>query len=193
MTERYLDLLRHGEVQGGVRFRGNCDDPLSEQGWSQMSQALTDAPTWTSIISSPLRRCAAFATRCAETHDVPLVFMDALKERDFGSWEGRATDEIAPEDLACFWNDPVGFTPPGAEPFAEFRARVLDGWRQILTRTDPHTLVVTHGGVIRMIIAEILMMPGQATLLIEVPYASRTRLRIHEPPGRPSLVFHRGT
>ncbi len=175
-----------------MRFRGHCDTPLSEQGWSQMSQALTDAPTWSAIVSSPIRRCAEFATCCAETHGVALTFMDALKERDFGSWNGRTTQEIAPKDLESFWSDPVGFTPPDAEPFGDFQARVLDGWRKILTHPDPHTLLITHGGVIRLIIAEVLMMPDQATLLLEVPYASRTRLHLYPPPGRPSLVFHHG-
>lgn len=191
VTDRYVDLVRHGEVAGGVCFRGCSDDPLSDLGWAQMSQAVADAPTWTSIISSPLKRCADFAARFAETHALPLERMDALRERDFGAWERLPAHEIATEDLTRFWDDPAGFTPPDAEPFDAFRTRVLEGWEQLLRRPDPHSLVITHGGVIRLILAELLQMPTSSLLLIEVPHACRTRIRIPEPPGRASLVFHR--
>lgn len=176
---------------GGACFRGRSDDTLSDLGWAQMSQAVADAPTWTGIVSSPLKRCADFAERFAETHALGLDRVDALRERDFGSWEGLAANEIAPEDLGRFWADPASFTPPGAEPFSDFRTRVLDAWRQILKRPDRHTLVITHGGVIRTILADLLTMPDSALLLIEVPHACRSRIRVHAPPGRPSLVFHR--
>ena len=193
MTDRYVDLLRHGEAQGGIRFRGSSDDPLSDFGWAQMSQAVADAPTWTRIVSSPLARCSAFAERFAETHGLSLELVDALRERDFGDWEGLPPHEIAAAELGRFWDDPTSFTPPGAEGFAEFRDRVLEGWRDILDRPEPHTLVITHGGVIRIILADLLMMPPAALLLIEVPFACRTRIRVTDPPGRPTLVFHRGT
>nr|WP_242482364.1 histidine phosphatase family protein [Thiocystis violacea] len=187
-----MDLVRHGEVEGGPCFRGRSDDPLSGLGWAQMSQAVADAPTWTHIISSPLKRCADFAERFAETYKLPLERMDALRERDFGAWDGVPTHEIPPDDLSRFWEAPAEFNPPEAETFTDFRARVLEGWHQILRRPDPHTLVITHGGVIRTILTDLLMMPPSALLLIEVPYACRTRIRAPEPPGRPSLVFHRG-
>ena len=32
----YLDLLRHGETEGGTRYRGTTDDPLTAAGWEQM-------------------------------------------------------------------------------------------------------------------------------------------------------------
>lgn len=191
MTDRYLDLLRHGAVRGDASFRGTTDEPLTDLGWSQMSQAVTDSPTWTHIVSSPLKRCAEFAERFAETHGLPLEIMDALRERDFGDWEGLPAHEIPEADLARFWEDPAGFDPPGAEPFADFSARVLAAWDQIRRHGSPHTLVITHGGVIRVILASLLMMPAQALLLIEVPHGSRTRLRVPDPPGRPSLIFHR--
>ncbi|NEV63117.1 histidine phosphatase family protein [Thiorhodococcus minor] len=191
MTDRHVDLLRHGEVAGGVCFRGRSDDPLSDLGWAQMSQAVADAPTWTSILSSPLQRCAAFGECFADTHALRLERVDALSERDFGAWEGMPAHEIATEDLTRFWADPASFTPPEAEPFEAFRRRVLETWQKLLERPDPHSLVITHGGVIRVILAELLQMPTTSLLLIDVPHACRTRIRIPKPPGRPSLVFHR--
>ena len=60
MNETHVDLLRHGEVEGGERYRGSTDDALSARGWEQMRAAVGDACAWTGIVSSPLKRCAEF-------------------------------------------------------------------------------------------------------------------------------------
>ena len=39
-TRAVIELLRHGEPKGGHRVRGRIDDPLSEQGWTQMQRAV---------------------------------------------------------------------------------------------------------------------------------------------------------
>jgi len=56
-----IDLLRHGDVEGGDVFRGSSDDPLSDDGWRQMQDALEDKSGWDVIITSPLQRCCEFA------------------------------------------------------------------------------------------------------------------------------------
>ena len=199
MTDRFVTLLRHGEVQGGARFRGGHDDPLSEIGWAQMQavaaredQPSADPPRrWDRILSSPARRCAEFAGRLAAVRDLPLTLSWAFGERCFGSWEGLAAHQIPAVELTRFWDDPVGYTPPGAEPFDDFRGRVLAGWAGLLAEDQaPHTLVVTHGGTIRVIAASVLGLGDPSGILIEVPPACTTRLRLPRPPGRPSLMAH---
>ncbi|MTW21593.1 histidine phosphatase family protein [Allochromatium palmeri] len=193
MSEPLVDLLRHGDVQGGACFRGERDDPLSALGWEQMRRATASVGTtgWTRIIASPARRCADFARELSAACGLPLSVMDAFRERAFGDWEGRPVDTIPSHELQRFWNDPVGYTPPRAEPFAEFRARVLAAWHELLDGDDEsHTLLITHGGVIRVLVAEVLRMSDTGLLLLEVPHACLTRLRIYPPPGRPSLIAH---
>nr|WP_207280918.1 histidine phosphatase family protein [Thiocystis violacea] len=185
-----MDLLRHGEPEGGTRFRGTLDDPLSPLGWEQMRRATAGAGDWTRVISSPSRRCLAFARELAETHAIALAECAALRERDFGDWEGLAPDQIPSQALQAFWDDPVGYAPPGAEPFPDFRARVLGAWGDLLRASEAQTLVVTHGGVIRVLLAEVLRMADEALLSLEVPHACLSRLRLYPPPGRASLVFH---
>jgi broad specificity phosphatase PhoE len=55
---------------------------------------------------------------------------------------------------------------------------------------EPFTLIVSHGGVMRVVLAELLRIPPEAAILVEVPPACLTRLRIPDPPGRPSLMRH---
>ncbi len=186
-----IDLLRHGECVGAPCFRGGRDDPLSDEGWDQMEQATAGLATLSQIISSPSRRCAAFAESLALRLGLPLLLMDDFRERNFGVWEGLTAAEIPPAEFARLLADPGGFNPPQGEPLGAFRARVLAGWRQLCALPSPHRLLITHGGVIRVLIAEVLQMRDRALPCLEVPPACLTRIRLHPPPGRPSLVYHR--
>ncbi|HHO59588.1 MAG TPA: histidine phosphatase family protein, partial [Thiotrichales bacterium] len=57
-----IDVIRHGEPEGGRRYRGHSvDDPLTEKGWLQMRSAVPENPPWQHIISSPLVRCLDFS------------------------------------------------------------------------------------------------------------------------------------
>lgn len=192
---RYIDLLRHGEAAGGACFRGSRDDPLSASGWAQLAAATADADAagrapWGRIICSPAQRCLAFAQHLGDQLGLSVEPLDAFRERDFGAWEGLRADQIAEADLARFWSDPPRFDPPDAEPFAAFRTRVARGWRALLDDPGRHDLLVTHGGVIRIILGEVLGLADERLILIEVPPACRSRLRVPIGGGHASLVAH---
>ena len=187
-----LDLLRHGEPVGGRKYRGQIDDPLSEKGWTQMHAAVGETAPWTRIVSSPLLRCRAFAETLAGRHGLPLAFDDRLKEVGFGEWEGKSAAEIeadAPGSLARFKADPVNARPVGAEPLADFHARVAAALDDVLGRyAGQHVLLVGHAGVMRMALAWALQIPLAHAYRIEVATASLTRLRFDN--GRATLIFH---
>jgi alpha-ribazole phosphatase len=154
-----VGFLRHGEVEGGNRFRGHTDDPLTSAGLSQMFAAIADSDRWDRVISSPLIRCAAFSSAFARQNALPLSFDTRLKEIDFGVWEGRSAAELmaeAPEALTRFWRDPDRYPPPGGESLAHFQARLLDAWHNILSaHAGQRLLIVTHGGVIRVLLCHV--------------------------------------
>jgi len=189
VTDRFIDWLRHGEPAQGGRFRGDREDPLTAEGWTQLRRMTDGDPGWTQVISAPARRCRAFAEVFAAEQDLPLVCRSDLAERGFGDWEGQRADELPLADLERLWTDPVGFTPPGAEPFLAFQARVRAAWNELCAEATPYPLVFTHGGVIRVILGEVLGLSAEALLRIEVPYACRTRLRLPDA-GYPSLMTH---
>ncbi len=177
-----IGLLRHGEVAGGPRFRGHSDDPLTAAGWDQMWSALGGDDRWERVISSPLARCAAFARAFARRHALPLAVDDRLMEMHFGQWEGRSAKELMaadPEALERFWRDPETYPPPGGEALSRFRARVLDAWNDIVTtHAGRRVLVVTHGGVIRVLLGHLQGRPPGRLLEIEVGHGTLHRLSI---------------
>lgn len=154
-----IDLLRHGEVHGGPRFRGHTDDPLSQAGLDQMCRAAADNTPWTAIVSSPLRRCAAFAQLLADRRGLPLRFDPRLRDLHFGEWEGKTVEEVlatTPTALENFWKAPWRCPPPGGEPLDHFRTRVLAAWQSLVDSPQSrHVLVVTHAGVIRLLLCHL--------------------------------------
>lgn len=184
-TTTFFDLIRHGEPAGGPMFRGSKDDPLSDTGWQQMNAAITDEDQWDLIVTSPLLRCRAFAAQLAEQRRIPLHQEPRLREIAFGDWEGRTSENImadTPEALARFWSDPVSYPPPGGEAIIEFRQRVASAWQHWQRQAaGQRVLVVCHGGVIRMVLAEVMGIPSERSFsALNVPYACRSRIRVDE-------------
>ncbi len=195
MADVSIDLLRHGEPEGGVRFRGWVDDPLSAAGWEQMRSAAGETCHWDAVVTSPLRRCAEFAAELAGRHRLPLETDPRFKEMGFGAWEGLTPAEVARNDAARlenFWRDPAAFPPPGGESLAAVQARVAEGWRDLLAKhAGRRVLLVCHGGVIRLVLAEVLGIPLPKLFRLHVPFASLSRIRV-EGEGEsvlPQLVF----
>jgi alpha-ribazole phosphatase len=176
-----ITLLRHGETTGGSGFRGSLDDPLSAKGWRQMAAAVQNG-AWDAVISSPLVRCADFARLLARKRNLPLLLDARLREMHFGVWEGWTAAELMAENadgLGRFWQDPVSYAPLEAEPLPEVQARVLSAWEVLCHAAGPgRRLIVTHGGVIRVILCHILDMPLKNLLSLEVPHASLHRLLV---------------
>jgi len=114
--------------------------------------------SWDVIISSSLKRCACFAEKIAKTTQLPLLLNHDLKEMYFGEWEGVSTQQLyetSPELLANFWEKPSQYCPPRAETLMQFQTRVLKGFQELLVQMQnqnwQHGLVVTHGGVIKLL------------------------------------------
>jgi len=169
-----LDLLRHGDT-GHAGFRGTLDDPLTAQGWQQMEQAVAEQ-NWDVVISSPLQRCAAFAQAYATRQGVPLKIDARLVELDFGLWEGKTAAELMQSDataLQNFWQDPERHPPPQGERMADFSARVLQAWQDIAhEHGGQRVLIISHGGVIRRLLCQVLGLPLNKLLTLDVAHGS---------------------
>lgn len=159
-----IDVIRHGEPEGGRRYRGyGINDPLTEKGWQQMWGAMPENPSWDLVISSPLTRSLDFGNALAEKLRVPCIIDEQMKEIGFGTWEGLTPEEIIAADseaLNHFYADPVNNRPEGAEPLEAFSNRVWTAYEKIATEhVGKHILIVAHAGVARAIMANVLEMP----------------------------------
>ena len=177
-----LDLLRHGETELGGGLRGSLDDALTPLGWEQMRAAVQGQGPWDRIVSSPLQRCALFAQELAGQLALPVTFDKDLQELHFGEWEGQSAAALMQTDeqaLGLFWADPYGFTPPQGEPVLEFSQRVLAAVTRLQqAHAGERVLVVCHGGVMKLLLAQARGLPREQLLNIQVVNGALFELQV---------------
>ncbi|ROM53460.1 histidine phosphatase family protein [Pseudomonas poae] len=178
----HLDLLRHGETELGGGLRGSLDDALTAKGWAQMRAAVVERGPWDRLVSSPLQRCALFAHELGARLNLPVSLEKDLQELHFGAWEGQsaaALMETDAEGLGLFWADPYGFTPPEGEPVSEFSKRVLNAVSRLhQAYAGERVLLISHGGVMRLLLAQARGLPREQLLNVEVGHGAIFNLQV---------------
>ncbi|MDQ6987259.1 MAG: histidine phosphatase family protein [Mariprofundaceae bacterium] len=188
-----IDLLRHGALLGGIRYRGSTQAALSDSGraamdavWAQLCGDVVSA-----IVSSPLSRCSEPATAWAQAANIPCNIVDDLREMHYGAWEGLTATDIErqfPNMLQRWRENPLGMHIPGAETVESFAARVIKAWQGILAAAEgKHILLVAHSGTLRVILAHVLAAPLVTTRRVAMPYASWSRVAMDN--GQCRLVY----
>lgn len=187
-SETTFWLIRHPEPEASASGRcyGSLDMKLSEAGIRQaheVAEALQAEPL-AAIYASPRQRCVEAAEILAGATGCPLRTVDALRELDFGAFEGRTYDEIAalyPEVYRQWMESPTEVQFPGGEGFSQMRSRVLAAAADLLGRHNGQTVaLVTHGGAIRILLAEALCMPAANLFRLGQRYAAINRIRYQE-------------
>lgn len=113
---------------------------------------------------------------------MPVHLEADLQELHFGAWEGRsaaALMETDAEGLGLFWSDPYAFTPPEGEPVTQFAARVLAAVQRLhRAYAGQRVLLVSHGGVMRLLLARARGLPREQLLNVEVAHGALFALRV---------------
>ena len=162
------------------RCYGSLDVGLSAVGREQaatlaadLAQAEVDA-----AYASPLLRARETAAAIAARQGIPLLIDDGLRELDFGDCEGRRYDEIAatmPDLYARWMNAPTTVEFPGGEGFEALRRRARAAAARIRGELAGRTaVVVTHGGVWRALLADVLGLPTELIFRVEIGFSRAT-------------------
>jgi alpha-ribazole phosphatase len=78
---------------------------------------------------------------------------EALYELNFGDWEGKTWDSIDRTASETWMSDFVHLSPPNGETMLQMEQRILRFWDKLLKQPYKNVCIVTHGGVIRIILA----------------------------------------
>ena len=174
-------LMRHGHPALTGRLLGRTDCAVTADGIAACVAA-AEGLTVERIITSDLRRSLGCAEAVADKRGVAVQVDARWRELDFGAWDGLAADQVPPEALARFYDDPDTQPPPGGERWSTLIARVAAALGGI---TQP-TLVVTHGGAMRAALAGPCGLGLRGSWAFDLPYAAVLSLRIW--PGAPQTV-----
>src|ERR1700722_14712903 len=93
-------FIRHAETEMAGRFCGHSDPELNAQGRKQLNELthLLSADPIETFYSSDLRRAGSSAQAIAAVREIPQVLRPALREMDFGRWEGLRWEQIEQMD-----------------------------------------------------------------------------------------------
>ena len=164
-------LIRHGASTAlpGLAI-GVTDPPLSDLGRSQArsaAAALADRPL-VRVLSSDLKRAFETADLIAARHRLVVETSKALREIDFGKWEGRDLGDLWLEDSAAAraWERDVRHTPRAfGENVGELERRVAAFWQQRAALLDGgEVAIVGHGGSLAVLRALIAHEPFAGTI-----------------------------
>jgi broad specificity phosphatase PhoE len=153
-----LLFIRHAETDMAGTFCGHSNPPVNARGHQQIHmllKALNTGPI-DAVYTSDLQRAITTADALAKAFACPSATTSALREINFGEWEGLTWPEIETKDAvyAREWSEAYpDLHAPGGESFDAFQARVLDEVHHLLTFNDDGCFaVVTHAGVMRVVL-----------------------------------------
>jgi alpha-ribazole phosphatase len=178
-TTRLL-LIRHASPREEARGRcyGTLDIGLSARGQrqAQLLARTLDRVGLAAIYTSPRLRARETAAPLAGVHGLKPIPDEALREIDFGDFEGKRYDEIAqnhPELYRQWMETPTLVQFPGGESYAGLRRRALQALDAIRARhTGEAAAVVSHGGILRAMLAHCLAMPDEAIFRLDQSYGA---------------------
>lgn len=157
-------------------FVGWSDPPADLSDPAQLAALRSALPEDALLLTSDLQRAIATADAIARTTWRRRPPDPALREQNFGDWDGASYDALPEREAAAFWENPAEVAPPGGESFSDVCARVgraVDRFRQ---GSETDVVAVAHAGAIRAALALALDLRPWQALRFEAAPLSLTRL-----------------
>lgn len=158
-------LIRHGRTEANEKwlYCGSTDLRLNDAGRKELltlrREAAYPSAAGLRFITSGMRRTdETLALLFGEREHMALP---AFREMDFGVFEMRSYEAMKedPEYLAWITGDNTANVCPGGESGRMMEERVLFAWHVL--EAGPDVLLVTHGGPIAAIMAELFPEEGK--------------------------------
>ena len=178
-------LIRHGETDWNKKliFQGQSDTKLNEKGIknAKKNAELLKDLNYDYIYSSDLKRAKDTARFIAREMGKEIIEAKEIREIHFGEWEGldfKKTAKQYPAEFKAWQEDPYRNNPPGGERISEFTERVNLFFKNILKKhRAKKIIVVTHGGVIKSYLTEIMAVPKNRYWQFKIENNSITEIK----------------
>jgi alpha-ribazole phosphatase len=172
-----LYLIRHTrpDIAPGICY-GQLDIGPAEGFVKEAKAILNWLPSLDLIITSPLLRTRRLAEHLAQQREVRVD--TRLMEKNFGTWEGRAWNDIARCEIDAWAADIMGYAPSGGESAQQVMRRVQSFLLDLAQLPQHNIALVAHGGTIRAILAQLAGVPLTDTLNWKIDYGAVIAVRV---------------
>lgn len=171
-----LYLIRHGEVVNHGVYNGQTDVDITPLGFKQMEklrERLRDKKI-AAVYSSDLRRTRMGAEIIAEPHGLVPKSFPQFREMNFGRWQGLTYQQVMgryPEDIPQWLQGLENFRIPQGESLRDVQERVIPKLKELIAcHLGKEIILVGHGAVNRVILADALQLPLAHLLRLEQDY-----------------------
>jgi probable phosphoglycerate mutase len=174
----------HDWVGRGIAGR-QPDVSLNAEGFRQAQELVPrlDGVALDAICCSPQPRTQQTARPLAQARQLAIQVHPGLDEVDLGDWQGMTFQQLeALGEPWRHWCERRGSAhPPGGEPFTEVPRRAMAALHALRARYPDHTvLVVSHGDVIKSVVATCLNMSLDDLERLDIAPASVSVLAMGE-------------
>ncbi len=156
-----ITFIRHAESETNAsdRAAGSASVGLSPEGERQSDLLARRTPSFDAdrFVVSDLARARLTAERAFDP-SIQFEQHPLWQERDFGVIRGMRWAEASAQYPALFGTGSEAFhaEPPAGESWNDVHERVVKALDDIMSSSFEHTLIVTHGGPIRLVACALL-------------------------------------
>ncbi len=160
MTE--LVLVRHGATRENLeqRYCGRLNPPLASEAAGEVRRTAGLLSGW-----EPTHVYCSEALRARQTADIvapgrSVIYLEALREMDFGRFDGLSANEIQnrmPDVWQAYMDDYSRFTFPDGDNVKDYLTNSFKTIKAIIRETDGgRILIVAHKGFVLSALSHLL-------------------------------------
>ena len=170
-----ITLIRHTEVDEKYhkKYNGHIDIGLSAKGQTQsreLGKYFYDQE-FDLVYCSDLKRAKDTLSAFRQAKDA--IYTAKLREKSWGKHEGLSFDEITAQNEIVYENFKQWIDALDGEPYEKYIERIESFFFEFLpTQNAKDVLIVTHAGVIRVLIALVQGLSLEDAFCIDIPYSS---------------------
>ncbi|MCD6258278.1 MAG: histidine phosphatase family protein [Helicobacteraceae bacterium] len=170
-----ITLVRHAEIEERYQrcYNGTIDIDLSEKGITQAKELASylDTQSYDAVFCSDLLR--AKKTLEHSLHAQDAIYTSQLREKSWGKHEGMSFDAIIAQGELEYIDFMQWIEALDGEEYASYIQRVREFFFDTLPSLNKqNVLVVTHAGVIRVLIALVQELSLEDAFSICIDYSS---------------------
>ena len=189
-----LILIRHGETSknSSGKIHDSFDpEELNDKGIMQIQKTAKILKGYqpTMVYCSKERRAIQSASIISTELGISLTEMNGLHERNWGQFSGKPWSEVQTVLDPLSLEERYTYVPPKGESWQTFETRLNTAIDTILdSHPDRTVVVVTHGGLIRVLMPHLLQAPKEESFKYNPSNASITIFERNQGKFRQVMV-----
>jgi alpha-ribazole phosphatase len=180
--------VRHGPTHE-KNFVGWRDVPADLSDHPRIARLSAHLPIGAHLVSSDLSRASATADALAKGR-TRLPHDPALREFNFGDWDGKHFTEIDPTLSRAYWENPGDIAPPNGESWNAAAARINATVDALTAQITGDIIIVAHAGVIVTQVQRALNLTPHQALAYKIDNLSVTQTVFGAGGWRTGLINH---